>query len=271
MTLSEFRALLRLTLADATAWPDATLDRWIGSAIRMYSAHFPRRLRATLALSAGTQAYAVPGGAGCLGVISVEYPTGSVPGGETPPRFLRCVAEWSDLFARGGPCYAVRGGVTGGDGVDDDAPAVGYIVFAEPVADGQSAMVEYWGPHPVPEVGADAAAITVPEQHIEALEAYVDFAAHYELETDEAVVADGSTIVLAQLGEESRRAWNRYKEVMDRLAWLGGREDGALQVSWGRVRVVAPHDETSEVSQTSEVWWAARGLGTAGGPSKEVT
>ena len=46
---------------------------------------------------------------------------------------------------------------------------------------------------------------------------------------------DGSTIVLAQLGEESRRAWNRYKEVMDRLAWLGGPQLGGPQPCWGRL------------------------------------
>ena len=89
-------------------------------------------------------------------------------------------------------------------------------------------------PHPVPEVGADTAVITVPVQHVEALTAYVEFAAHYELETDEALTTDGSTIELAQLGEESRRAWNRYKEVMDRLVWLGAPQVAGPQPCWGR-------------------------------------
>lgn len=137
MTLGELRALLRVTLADATAWPDDALDRWIGAAIRLYSAHLPRR-----------------------------------------------------------------------------------------VLDPETAALS-WEPHAVPPVGDDDAVLTVPEPHVEALTAYVEFAAHYELETDEACVADGSTIVLAQLGEESRRAWNRYKEVMDRLLWLGPAEWGS--------------------------------------------
>ena len=222
MTLAELRALLRLTLSSASAWPDGTLDRWIGGAVRLYSAHFPRRLRAVVALAAGTQAYAVPGGLGAAGVISVEYPAG-----QAPPRFLRCVAEWSELFGMDAGCYALRGVA------DDDAAAVGYIVFAETVADGESAVVEYWGPHAEPAIGADTAVVTVPAQHVEAISSYVEFAAHYELETDEALVADGSTIVLAQLGEESRRAWNRYKEVMDRLAWLGGTEVGVPAPCWG--------------------------------------
>ncbi len=159
-------------------------------------------------------------------MISVEYPA-AASAGQAPPRFLRCVPEWADSFARGEPCYAVRG-VTG-----DETDAARQIVFAEPVAGGEIAVVAYWGPHPLPEVGADAAPITVPLQHLEAITAYVEFAAHYELETDEALVADGSTIVLAQLGEESRRAWNRYKEVMDRLAWLGGSGASPFEPCWG--------------------------------------
>ncbi len=222
MTLGELRALLRLTLSDATAWPDATLDRWVQGAVRLYSAHFPRRLRAELALSAGTQAYALPGGLGAGRIIAVEHPVGLLP-----PRFLACTAEWSDRFVAGDACYALRGAA------ESESAANATIVFAAAVHDGETALVEYWGPHPEPAAGADDAVITVPPQHLEALSAYVEFAAHYELETDEALVTDGSTIVLAQLGEESRRAWNRYKEVMDRLAWLGATALGAAEPNWG--------------------------------------
>lgn len=219
MNLGELRALLRVTLSDATAWPDATLDGWVQAAVRLYSAHFPRRLRSEVALAAGTRAYAIPGGLDGGALISVAYPAA-----EVPPRFLRCVPEWAPAYASRGPCYAVRGG---------DESAAGYIVFAETVTDGETAVVEHWAPHTLPDVGDDAAALTVPAQHLEVITAYVEFAAHYELETDEALVADGSTIVLAQLGEESRRAWNRYKEVMDRLAWLGGQAN-APQPCWPR-------------------------------------
>lgn len=224
MTLAELRSLVRLTLSNATEWPDATLDRWIGAAIRLYSAQYPRRLRATIPLAEGTQAYAVPGSVDVRGLISVEYPSGRVP-----PRYLACVSGWSDRFGAGGACYAVRGVA------EDVTSAVGYIVFAETVQDGESAVVEYWGAHPVPAPGADTTVITVPQPHLEAISAYTEFAAHYELETDEALVADGSTMMLAQLGEESRRAWNRYKEVMDRLEWLGGSQVGSVHPSWGRI------------------------------------
>jgi hypothetical protein len=223
VTLGDLRGLLRLTLADATAWPDATLDRWIQAGIRLYSEHFPRRYRAEVALSAGAQAYAVPGALSSRGVISVEYPAG-----ETPPRFLVRVSEAAALFGAGGRCYAVRGVA------EENVTASGYIVFAEAVADGETAVVEYWGPHPLPAAGDDTAVITVPQQHLEAITAYVEFAAHYELETDEACVTDGSTIILAQLGENARRAWNRYKEVCDRLLYLAV-DDGAPAPVWGRI------------------------------------
>ena len=149
MTLAELRALLRVTLADATAWPDATLDRWIAGAVRLYSAHFPRRLRAVLALSAGTQAYAVPGGLGAAG-----RDLGRVPGGPGAAAVPPVCAGVVGAFAAGG-----RGATpsAGWRTTTTSAAAVGYIVFAETVADGESAVVEYWGPHPEPAVGADTA------------------------------------------------------------------------------------------------------------------
>ncbi len=132
MNLGELRALVRLTLASAAAWPDATLDGWIGQGIRLYGAHF--------------------------------------------------------------------------------------------------------GEVAVPAAGDDTAAVGVPESHIEAITAYVAFAAQYELQADEAVVVDASTVVLSQLGQEARRAWERYKDVMDRLVWLGG---GTIvdvpQPNWGDI------------------------------------
>ena len=70
--------------------------------------------------------------------------------------------------------------------------------------------------------------------HLQAITAFVEFAAHYELESDEAVIVDSSSVVLAQLGEESRKAWNRYKDVLDRLTWLSdGGPLGSSVVSWG--------------------------------------
>ena len=214
-TLTTLRAALRLALPDATAWPNNTLDGWIADAIRFYSLEFPRRWRYTLSLTTGTQAYSLPGGHGFMGIDSVEYPSG-----ETPQEYVEQVAERSAEFASGGDYYALRG-VTDSTAIESDT-AAGTIVFAETVATGESAIITYYGLHPIPVAADDDAQITVPTAHWEALFAFVDFRAHWELETDEALSVTTVSIILAQLGQEARRAWNRYKETIDRIRSLTG-------------------------------------------------
>lgn len=222
-TLSDLRTACRLVLASAADWPDETLDDWIADAIRFYSADFPRRLRATLALTTGTQTYPLPGGHACLGVLSVEYPAG-----EDPPRYLAQVPEWSREFASGGPFYALL--AVPDDSAPEEDVAAAWLAFAPQVATGESAVVTYQGLHAIPAPGADDAPITVPASHWEALIAFVDFRAHWELETDEACSLSSVSIVLAQLGQEARRAWLRYREVIDHLRSLAGAPGGC--VAW---------------------------------------
>jgi hypothetical protein len=215
-TLKDLRDSLRLTLTNATSWPDATLDTWIQDAIRFYSVEFPRTWRKTQAMTTGTQAYALPGGHGFFHVLRVEYPSG-----QSPQEFLQQVEESSPEFASGGEYYALRGAA---DNISDpkDDTAAGYLVFAETVATGENAIITYAGAHPLPTVADDDAQITVPVAHWEALYAFIDFRAHWELETDEALTISTVSIVLAQLGQEARRAWNRYKETIDRIRTLTG-------------------------------------------------
>jgi hypothetical protein len=212
MELRELRAIARGINACTAAWPDEKIDTYIGQAVRLYSAHRPRRWRHELDLITGTQAYDLPGGHGFVRVVSVEYPGGD---GE----FLGAVAEWSSKFQAGGRVYALRGVADTGEPEEDTI--AGQIVFAETVVTGETAVIEYLGEHPAPAVGDDDAQITVPRYHLEAITAYVDFATHFEAETDEVLEITTASVVLSQLGEEARRAWNRYKEVMDRLVWLG--------------------------------------------------
>jgi hypothetical protein len=215
-TLKDLRDSLRLTLTSATSWPNATLDAWVQDAIRFYSVEFPRVWRKTQSMTTGTQAYALPGGHGFLHVLSVEYPSA-----QSPQQFLQQVEESSPQFASGGQYYALRGVA---DNISDqkDDTAAGYIVFAETVATGENAIITYAGAHPLPTVADDDAQITVPAAHWEALYAFIDFRAHWELETDEALAISTVSIVLAQLGQEARRAWNRYKETIDRIRTLTG-------------------------------------------------
>jgi len=202
--------LCRLSLADTTGWPNATLDAWIIAGIRLYSAHFPRHMRAAVELVSDVEAYVLPGGYECQALLSVEYPAG-----EDPPRFCRLVAEGSAEFASGGDYYALRGASATGS-----TAQVGQFVLAKAPEDGDTCYVEYLAGHTLPTAGADSTVITVPAQHVEAIVSFVEFCALHELEADEASVIDTTSIVLSQLGQEARRAWLRYKEVMDRLLWL---------------------------------------------------
>ena len=77
-TLADMRARCRLMLASTADWPDASLDAWIGDAIRFYSVEFPRRFRHRS--DAGDRD---AGLRRCRRIArswwAVEYPTGEVP------------------------------------------------------------------------------------------------------------------------------------------------------------------------------------------------
>jgi hypothetical protein len=226
VTLLDLRRQIRSGLASVEDWPDSALDRWIQDALRFYTLEFPRRLRHTLTLTTGTQAYALPGGHGYQALLAVEYPAG-----ESPPRFLRRADEWDPAFGAGSDVYALRG-VDDTTAIDADVIA-GSIVFAETVATGETAALEYLGGYPAPNIGDNDAVIAVSEAHLEALIAFVDFRAHWELESDEAVTLTTVSIILSQLGQEARLAWRRYKEVMDRLQVMTPTPSG--RVVWGRI------------------------------------
>ena len=232
-TLADMRGRCRLLLASTADWPDTSLDAWIGDAIRFYSVEFPRRLRHDLTLATGTQAYNLP--AGCRGVTAVEYPTG-----EDPARYLVQADEWSTLFQAGGAAYALRGIADGVSATTDASPgdlmspgdtAEMALVFAEAVTTGEHALVSYLGLHRVPTGNTDV--ISVPEAHTEALIAFVDFRAHWTLETAEAATIANVSIILSQLGQEARLAWRRYKEVVERLQAMTPAPSG--RVVWGRM------------------------------------
>ncbi len=210
-TLTTLRAQCRLVLASTTDWPNATIDGFIQDAIRFHSAQFPRRWRYTLSLTTGTQGYPLPGAHGFHGVVAVEYPTG-----ESPQSFLKRADEWDDEFQDKEDVYALRG-IADTTAIESQTSQA-YIQFAETVTTSETAVIEYLGNHPIPTAGDDDAQITVPMHHWEALVAFVEFRAHWELESDEAVGVTASSIVLSQLGENARRAWNRYKEICNALA-----------------------------------------------------
>jgi len=233
-TLADLRAQLRLRFSSTSDFPDATLDGFTQDAIRIYSALFPRRWRHTITLTTGTQAYDLPGQHGLMSILSVEYPTA-----QTPQSFLSYADECSDKFQDKDEVYTLRSIADTTAANLDDAGA--QIVFAETVATGQYAAIEYLGLHTLPTVGDDDCLITVPPAHWEMLLAFVDFLCHWKLETEEADSVTGSVLVLAQLGEEGRRAWQRFMEMAN---FYGARPSQIITL--GGAPSWAQHDSTQE-------------------------
>ena len=105
------------------------------------------------------------------------------------------MTEDSAAFQAGGAVYAVRG-------VAEEETNGSAVIFAEVVSTGETAIVSYSGAHWIPT--ADDESTSVPELHTEALIAFVDFRAHAQLESDEAVNLGNVSIILSQLGQEAR-------------------------------------------------------------------
>lgn len=209
-TLSALRTQIRATLASTDDWNNTKIDQFIADAMRFHSAQFPRRWRYSLSLTTNTQAYPLPAEHALQGIRSVEYPTGA-----DPQTFLDPVEEWDTAFQQAQPVYTLRG-IADDTAIESDT-ASATIVFAQTVATDETAIIEYMADHAIPAAGDDDAVITVPTSHWTALIAFVDFCCHWELETDKAVTISTVSIVLGQLGQEARYAWNRYKEIMNAL------------------------------------------------------
>jgi hypothetical protein len=220
-TLADVRAACRLTVA-ATAIADATLDGWIGDALRFYSVQFPRRARVDLDCTAGTQEYPLPDD---VGDIYRVLEVGLIQAGAAHP--LQLVTPLSPRMIGGGRYCAV---VTAA--IEDTTNAFAILV-AEPVATGDVLQVTVLCSWPIPTVGSADDVVLAPAGHLEALIAFVEFRVHWALETDEAFAVSTVSVVLSQLGENARRAWNRYKEVTDQLQWLMPAPSG--RVVWGKI------------------------------------
>jgi hypothetical protein len=206
MDLQSLRIRVQTTLAFADQWPDETLNQWILDAIDTYSLEFPRPCRKDVGLTTDTQAYALP--PDYIEMQRVEYPTG-----ENPREWLRPVDLFDEDLDDQDDVYAIRP-MDPDNSVSADVGAF-EILFGPLVATGETARLYYLGHHITP--ASDSDYTSVPAAHAEALIAFVEFRAHWQLETAAAYTSDGSTLTISELGANARRAWNRYKEITDRL------------------------------------------------------
>lgn len=222
-TLETLRAQCRTLLASTTAWPDTTLDAFIQDAVRFYSIDFPRLLTHTITCTKGTYTYDLTTGHNLRTILRVQLE------GEQ----LTEVDPASDLLDSGGLYYAITPPDDTLAGDEDAYP--GSITIAPDADTGDHLTITYTSNHRVPVASEGVDYITVPQSHWEALIAFVDFRCHWRLESDEAVTPDNTSIILSQLGDNSRRAWNRYREIIARIAFTNTGQSHI--VTWDASRI----------------------------------
>ena len=188
---------IRETLADRSAWPDATLHTWIAAAVRDYNNFFPRRTSAAISCAAGTRLYSLAAYPGFQAVALVEYPRG-----ETPPSYLERRPEASPNFC-GQPVYDLRG-----------SPPAALVLGETPTA-GETIELHYLCDHAVP--GDDAVPLTIPDRHLELLKLYVIWQAVSALEMAENLHPDQGMLLLSALRLNAANAESAYRSRLQEL------------------------------------------------------
>jgi hypothetical protein len=189
-TRAAFRATLRESLNNDTAWPDASLNAWLNEAIRDYSKYFPFQTETSVQCIQGQRTYPLSGLAGILGILRVEYPTG-----EKPLRYLLQRSEAGSFV--GLPVYDVRG----------DPPAT-LVIGEEPRAS-EAIGLSYQAEHAVPT--ADSSALAIPDQHLDAIKLFIQWQAIKELELNQSRDPDHTSLLLNMLGMNAYRAERSYR------------------------------------------------------------
>lgn len=189
-TRAQLRAIIREVLTNDETWVDSTLNAWIADAFRDYSIYFPRHVEATIDCVDDQIEYSLSSYTGILDILRVEYPDG-----EDPPRYLAYRPETGNFD--GLPVYDVRG----------DPPAT--LVIGEKPDTGEDIILTYSATHVAP--SDDATALTVPDEHFEAIRLFVQWVAIRELEMNEARDPDTTSLLLSMLGLNSGRAERLYR------------------------------------------------------------
>lgn len=166
------------------------LTGWIKDAIRDYSNYFPLEASLKIDCTASTREYALTTAGEVIGVLSVEYPDG-----ETPPRYLQRKLETSPGFWDQ-PFYDIRQGSSQ------------YLVIGESPAATEDIIFRYLTVHTNP--ANDAATLTVPDEHMEALRLFVYWKALVHIALDQDVDPGRKTAIMNALGGTAKDAEYAY-------------------------------------------------------------
>jgi hypothetical protein len=198
----------------ASVFSEAELLQWLNEAIREYSQHFPRKLYTDITAVADTREYNVAWNANAI--LSVEYPYGQDPP-EYSHRRHYAARGWSDDEFYD---FVSRKDLTA-------TPQI-WLSF-EPTAD-EVLRVFYTAPHVYTLILADN--VTVPGEHHHVLIQYVLFAAARQLQqAEQASPTNSSSLLMAQLANNTRRLELAYLNALNRI--LFHRQGNSQAVVWG--------------------------------------
>ena len=189
-TLATFRDTIRWILADESTWRDSMLTGWIKDGIRDYTNYFPLEASLKIDCTLATREYSLAAAGEVLGILSVEYPDG-----KTPPRFLLRQLELYPHF-QDQPFYDIRQG----------SPAT-LIIGESPIA-ADDIILRYLTLHTNP--ATDAAVLTVPDEHLEALRLFVYWKALTFVALEQDLDPGRKTSIMNALGGTTKDAEYAY-------------------------------------------------------------
>ena len=190
-TRAQLRAIVREVLTNDESWPDSTLNAYISDAFRDYSFYFPQHVEVKIDCVDDQVEYPLTSFTGIMDVLRVEYPDG-----EDPPRYLVQRPETGTF--EGQPVYDARGD-----------PLVTLVIGEEPDT-GEDIILTYSAMQTIP--SDDTTALTVPDQHFEAIKLFCQWVAIRELELEESRDPDTTSLLLSMLGLNSGRAERLYRK-----------------------------------------------------------
>ena len=198
-----------------STWTVKQIIKWINDAVRDYSVHFPLVEQQTIALSTGTQFYDLRDE--FMGILHVEYPTGS-----DPKDFLtRLPRTHADFWSEQGYYDLV-------DRRESGDPS--SVIISSDVATGESANALQHLHHVLIEDANDkSGTVTVPVQHQALLVKYVQWQATTHLAfAEQQSPTSNSSLLMAQLAQNARRMELSYSTALQQAIYAADGESRPL-------------------------------------------